>query len=62
MEQLDNFYGYFNIVLGTIFILIGFRIYKPFNKEKEEEIYKKYINLYRFGGIGLLIWGLIKVF
>jgi hypothetical protein len=62
MEQLDNFYGYFNILLGTIFILIGFKIYKPFSKDKEEEIYKKHINLYRFGGIGLLIWGLFKVF
>jgi len=62
MEQLDNFYGYFNILLGTIFILIGFKIYKPFSKEKEEMMYKKYINLYRFGGIGLLIWGIIKVF
>lgn len=62
MEQLDNFYGYFNVSLGTIFILIGFKIYKPFNKDKEEEIYKKYINLYRFGGIGLVIWGLIKIF
>jgi hypothetical protein len=62
MEQLDNFYGYFNILLGIIFILIGFKIYKPFSKDKEEEMYNKYINLYRFGGIGLLIWGLIKVF
>lgn len=61
MEQLDHFYGYFNLLLGTIFILIGFKLYRPFSKEKEEEMYKKYINLYRFGGIGLLIWGLIKV-
>lgn len=62
MEQIDNLYGYVNILLGIIFILIGFKIYKPFAKDREEEIYKKYINLYRFGGIGLLIWGLIKVF
>lgn len=62
MEQIDNFYGYVSILLGIISILIGFKIYKPFAKDREEEIYKKYINLYRFGGIGLLIWGLIRVF
>lgn len=61
MEQLENFYGYFNILLGTVFILIGFKVYKPFSKDKEDEIYRKYINLYRFGGIGILIWGLIRV-
>jgi hypothetical protein len=61
MDQIDNFYGYFNLLLGTIFILIGFKIYKPFKKDREEEIYKKYINLYRFGGIGLVIWGLVKI-
>ena len=62
MEQLDNFYGYFNIVIGTMCILIGFKIYRPFKKEKEKEIYDKYLNLYRYGGIGILIWGLIRVF
>jgi hypothetical protein len=62
MEQLDTFYGYFNILLGTIFVLIGFKIYKPFSKDREKQMYKKYINLYRFGGIALLIWGLSKVF
>jgi len=61
MDQIDNFFGYFNIVLGTVFTLIGFKVYRPFKKEKEEEIYRKYTNFFIFGGIGLVIWGLIKV-
>jgi len=37
MEQLDNFYGYFDVLLGTIFILIGFKIYNH-SKEKKVKI------------------------
>ena len=37
MEQLDHLFGYFNLVLGTIFILIGFKIYKPFKGEDGEK-------------------------
>lgn len=62
MEGIENFYGYFNLVLGTIMTLIGFKVYRPFKKEKEEETYRKFGNLYKFGGIALIIWGLIKIF
>jgi hypothetical protein len=61
MEHIDKFYGYFNILLGTVFILLGFKIYKPFRKDNAEAMYKKYVNLFRFGGIALLIWGLTLV-
>jgi hypothetical protein len=61
MELIITFFGYFNLVLGIIAILIGFKIYKPFIKEREEEVYKKYIYLFRIGGFGLVIWGLIKI-
>jgi len=61
MEAIDNFYGYFNLALGTIMVLIGFKVYKPFSKEKEEETYKKFGNLYKFGGIAMIIWGLVKI-
>ena len=63
MGTLEYFFGSFNIILGIVFILIGFKIYRPFkaNKEREKEIYAKYINLYRIGGIGLVIWGLVKI-
>jgi hypothetical protein len=61
MDQLDYFYGYFNLILGTIFILVGFKIYKPFKGEEGEKKFQKMKALYRFGGIGLVIWGLIKI-
>ncbi|MBI3220747.1 MAG: hypothetical protein HYZ44_14630 [Bacteroidetes bacterium] len=62
MEWIENFYGYFNLFIGIIMTLIGFKVYRPFTREKEEEIYKKFGGLYKFGGIGLMIWGLIKTF
>lgn len=61
MDQLNDFFGYFNLVIGVISLLIGFKIYKPFNKDKEEEIYRKYGNLFRVVGIVLTIGGLIKI-
>ena len=61
MEQLDGFYGYFNLALGTLFTLIGFKVYRPFNKDKEAETYKKFGAFYKLGGIGLIIWGLTKI-
>ena len=62
MEGIENFYGYFNLILGTIMTLIGFKVYRPFKKDKEEETYKKFGNLYKFGGIALIVWGLIQIF
>ncbi len=61
MEQLDNFYGYFNLVLGTVFILIGFKIYKPFKGDEGERKFQKMKTFYRLAGIGLVIWGLVKI-
>jgi hypothetical protein len=61
MDQLEYFYGYFNLLLGTISILIGFKIYRPFKGEEGEKKFQKTKTLYRFGGIVLVIWGLIKV-
>jgi hypothetical protein len=61
MEAIDHFYGYFNLVLGTVMALIGFKIYRPFKKDKEEEMYRKWGNLYKVGGIAMIAWGLIKV-
>jgi di/tricarboxylate transporter len=61
MTALLDFYGYFNVVLGTIMMLIGWKVYKPFRKDREEEVYAKYQNLYRYGGVAMVIWGLIRI-
>jgi len=41
--------------------LIGFKVYRPFTKEKEEETYKRFGNLFKYGGIVLVIGGLMKL-
>jgi uncharacterized membrane protein len=61
MEQLDHFYGYFNLLLGTIMILIGFKVYKPFKGEEGEKKFQKAKTFYQLGGIALVVWGLIKI-
>lgn len=62
MESIDNFYGYFNLVLGITMTLIGFKVYKPFKKDNEEQTYRKFGNLFKYGGIAMTIWGLLRVF
>ena len=61
MDKLDYFYGLFNLSLGTVFVLIGFKIYKPFKKDKEEEMNRKFGTFFKVAGIGLIIWGILKV-
>jgi hypothetical protein len=56
-----NFFPVFNVILGTICILIGFKIYRPFKKEKETEIMKKFRAFYILGGFGLIGWGTVKL-
>jgi hypothetical protein len=43
-------------------ILTGFKIIRPFKKEKEEAMMKKYKTFYIIGGLGLLGWGLFQFF
>ncbi len=54
---MEQFSGSFFMILGSVFILIGFKIYRPFSKEKEEEMNKRFGLFYKLGGIGMLIWG-----
>jgi hypothetical protein len=61
MEKLEYFYGFFNLFIGIVCTLIGFKIYRPFRKDKEEEMNKRFRTFYKVGGIALIIWGLIKV-
>ena len=62
---MDLFYGFFNSIIGIIGIMIGFKIYRPFNDKnesgKEELMLSKYGNFYKFGGILLLGFGVYSI-
>ena len=51
----------FNVLFGIIMLLTGLEKIKPFRKDKELE-YRKYNFFFKLGGIGLIIWGIIKLF
>jgi len=59
---MNFFFPVFNVFLGTVFLLIGLKIYKPFKKEKEEAMMKRFKGFYIMGGLGLIAWGLVKLF
>lgn len=62
--MMELFFGISNIGFGLILALIGFKIYNPFKgknlPEKEQEWYKKFGTLFKLGGIGLFVWGMIN--
>ncbi len=57
-----SFFPFFNIIMGIIGILIGFEYYKPFKKDLADKYHNKYGTFFKLGGIGMLTWGLIKLF
>lgn len=57
----DDITPYINIGLGLFFTLVGFKVFKPFAKEKEEETYKKYGGFFKIAGIALLVFGIYKL-
>jgi len=59
---MNFFFPIFNILLGVIFLLIGLKIYRPFKKEKEENIMKRFKTFYILGGAGLIVWGILTFF
>lgn len=52
----------FNIIAGIVGALIGFKVYKPFKKDKAEMYDKKFGLFFKIGGIGMFLWGMIKLF
>ncbi len=62
MDISNQFFAVFFIIIGTFSILTGFRILYPFknNSEIQKRITKN-INFYRIGGLGLIIYGFIKI-
>jgi FtsH-binding integral membrane protein len=59
---MDYLFPVFNVFLGTVFLLTGLKIYRPFKKEKEDAMMKKFKTFYIIGGFGLIVWGLVKLF
>jgi hypothetical protein len=51
----------FNIIAGIIGMLIGFKVYNPFAEDKSELYYAKFGSFFKFAGILMLIWGIIKL-
>lgn len=52
---------FFNIVAGVMGLLIGLKIHKPFKPEKAEKYHIKYGMFFKFGGLGMLFWGIIAL-
>ena len=55
-------YPIFNIILGIIFLLIGFDKYQPFSPQKREIMMKKFGLFFKIAGLILLIGGIVEVF
>jgi putative copper export protein len=51
----------FNILLGTMMALVGFKIYKPSTDEKTLATYDKFSWLLKIAGIAILFYGVLTV-
>ena len=51
MDKFNYFFGFFDIGLGIVFAMIGFKIIKPFSKEKEEEMNRRFSTFYKVGAL-----------
>lgn len=51
----------FNILLGTMMTLIGFKLYKPFKDENLKNHYEKFSIFYKIGGIVILAYGIMTL-
>jgi hypothetical protein len=62
---MDLIFGIGNIAIGTMMSLVGFKAHNPFkgkNEPEKEEIWvKKFGAFFKVGGIGILIFGIIKI-
>jgi hypothetical protein len=53
-----------NVLVGSLMVLVGFKIYVPRFKsdEAKENFYKNYSLFFKIGGILMLAWGLYQRF
>jgi hypothetical protein len=61
MENLYQYSGYFNLIIGALFLLIGFKIFKPYKGESGEVKFNKLKTFYKVGGFLLIVLGLMKI-
>lgn len=60
MTFLDQFYPFFNIVLGVVFLLIGLNVIAPFKRVSSSAKQKKNNVIYILLGVVLIIGGFIS--
>jgi hypothetical protein len=60
MDYFNFITGLLNLAAGIFAILIGFQLLKPFNP-KWQEITNRYLLVFKYGGIAIIIWGLFKM-
>lgn len=61
MSYFYLIFPFFNILIGTMMTLIGFKIYKPSTDEKTLETYDKFSWLLKIAGIAMLCYSIITL-
>jgi hypothetical protein len=61
MNYFHLIFPCFNILIGTMMTLVGFKIYKPRTDKKTLETYEKFSWLLKIGGIAMLCYGIIRL-
>ena len=63
---MEIFFAVGQIIAGLYMTAVGFKIYNPFKgknePEKEEQWFKKFGTFFKYGGIALVILGIIQLF
>lgn len=54
---MELFYGFFNILMGTLMLLISFGKIKL-----EKVLNERWIFFFKIGGIGMIFWGILKIY
>jgi hypothetical protein len=57
MEYFYLIFPCFNILVGTMMAMVGFKLYKPLTDESMQRHYEKFSIFYKIGGIVVLLYG-----
>jgi len=61
MNYFYLIFPFFNILIGTMLVLVGFKLYKPNTDKKTLKTYEKLSWLLKIGGIAMLCYGILTV-